>query len=147
MMSKQLEYAAFHLMRKLFQSHTAAWQKAIPELTKPQYAVLHAVSNQPGIEQVELMDASVSTKATLAELLVRLEKRGLIYRQQGESDKRRRFVFLTDDGQALLTSVSQVAHDIDEQFLNRLEKTQRQALVESLKVLTSGGSSHSESLN
>ncbi len=140
-MSKHLEYAAFHLMRRLFQCHTAAWQKAIPELTKPQYAVMQAVSNQPGIEQVELMDASVSTKATLAELLVRLEKRGLIYRQQGESDKRRRFVFLTDEGQTLLNSVAAVANDIDNQFLNRLEKSQQQQLLESLKILTQEPSS------
>ena len=134
-MSNELEQAAFYLMRKLFQAHTAAWQKAIPDLTKPQYAVMQAVLNHPGIEQVELIDASVSTKATLAELLARLEKRGLIYREQGESDKRRRFVFLSNQGKKLLESVAPVAAQIDSQFLNKLGIEQQKQLLTCLQLM------------
>ncbi|MDI7507001.1 MarR family winged helix-turn-helix transcriptional regulator, partial [Cronobacter dublinensis] len=78
---------AFHLLRQLFQRHTAQWQLALPELTKPQYAVLRSIAESPGIEQVALMEAAVSTKATLAEMLSRMESRGLVRRESAPEDK------------------------------------------------------------
>ncbi len=60
-----------------FQQHTARWQHELPDLTKPQYAVMRAIADKPGIEQVALIEAAVSTKATLAEMLARMEDRWL----------------------------------------------------------------------
>ncbi|STT06028.1 marR family transcriptional regulator [Klebsiella pneumoniae] len=71
----ELRNEAFHLLRQLFQQHTARWQQALPDLTKPQYAVMRSVAEHPGIEQVALIEAAVSTKATLAEMLSRMEAR------------------------------------------------------------------------
>lgn len=73
-----LRNEAFHLLRQLFQQHTARWQQALPDLTKPQYAVMRSVAEHPGIEQVALIEAAVSTKATLAEMLSRMEARGTV---------------------------------------------------------------------
>lgn len=98
----ELRSKAFHLLRQLFQQHTARWQHELPDLTKPQYAVMRAIAERPGIEQVNLMEAAVSTKATLAEMLSRMEKRGLVRRENDPLDKRRRFVYLTSEGEALL---------------------------------------------
>ncbi|MDI4691131.1 transcriptional regulator, partial [Salmonella enterica subsp. enterica serovar Cerro] len=39
--------------RQLFQQHTARWQHELPELTKPQYAVMRVIAEHPGIEQVD----------------------------------------------------------------------------------------------
>ena len=47
-----LRNTAFHLLRQLFQQHTARWQHELPDLTKPQYAVMRAIAEHPGIEQV-----------------------------------------------------------------------------------------------
>ena len=69
-----LRNKAFHQLRQLFQQHTARWQHELPDLTKPQYAVMRAIADKPGIEQVALIEAAVSTKATLAEMLARMEK-------------------------------------------------------------------------
>lgn len=60
----ELRQEAFHLLRQLFQQHTAKWQHALPELTKPQYAVMRSIAEHPGIEQVALTEVAVSTKAT-----------------------------------------------------------------------------------
>ena len=51
----ELRNEAFHLLRQLFQQHTARWQQALPDLTKPQYAVMRSVAEHPGIEQVALI--------------------------------------------------------------------------------------------
>lgn len=77
----ELRNTAFHLLRQLFQQHTARWQHELPELTKPQYAVMRVIAEHPGIEQVDLTEAAVSTKATLAEMLSRMENRGLVKRE------------------------------------------------------------------
>ena len=68
-----LRNKAFHLLRQLFQQHTSRWQHELPDLTKPQYAVMRAIAERPGIEQVDLTEAAVCTKATLAEMLSRME--------------------------------------------------------------------------
>ncbi|MCE0494694.1 MarR family winged helix-turn-helix transcriptional regulator [Vibrio salinus] len=128
-------HGIFHLMRKLIQEHTANWQSEVSGLTKPQYSVMLAVSLNPGVEQGELMEASVSTKATLAEIVGRLEKRGLIYRQTGEKDKRRRFVYLTQDGLKLLEQEKAKANYVDNIFLSRLSKQEQSEFIRLLNVI------------
>jgi DNA-binding MarR family transcriptional regulator len=121
----ELRNKAFHLLRQLFQQHTARWQHALPDLTKPQYAVIRAIAERPGIEQVNLMEAAVSTKATLAEMLSRMEKRGLVRRENDPLDKRRRFVYLTAEGEALLASAMPLGNSVDDEFLGRLSDDER----------------------
>ncbi|HCD2001813.1 MarR family winged helix-turn-helix transcriptional regulator [Citrobacter farmeri] len=121
----ELRSKAFHLLRQLFQQHTARWQHELPDLTKPQYAVMRAIAERPGIEQVNLMEAAVSTKATLAEMLSRMEKRGLVRRENDPLDKRRRFVYLTKEGETLLSSAMPLGNSVDDEFLGRLSPQER----------------------
>ena len=134
-MSTQLRQEAFHLMRKVFQQHTARWQQCIPELTKPQYAVLRAIAENPGIEQVQLTDVAFSSKATLAEMLARLETRGLLIRAADPADKRRRFITLTAEGKAVLAKTRPVGQQVDTEFLARLSPDDQQHLVRLLKSM------------
>ena len=116
----ELRNEAFHLLRQLFQQHTARWQQALPDLTKPQYAVMRSVAEHPGIEP------AVSTKATLAEMLSRMEARGLVRREHDPADKRRRFVYLTDEGEALLNRSIPQGNEVDDEFLGRLSDDERE---------------------
>ncbi|CBG89798.1 MarR family winged helix-turn-helix transcriptional regulator [Citrobacter rodentium] len=131
----ELRNKAFHLLRQLFQQHTARWQHELPELTKPQYAVMRAIAERPGIEQVDLMEAAVSTKATLAEMLSRMEKRGLVKRENDPLDKRRRFVYLTAEGEALLTAMMPLGNRVDEVFLGRLSAQEREQLMHLIRKM------------
>ncbi|TKI03728.1 MarR family winged helix-turn-helix transcriptional regulator [Martelella alba] len=139
-MAKELGRVPFHLMRQLFQEHTSLWQKLLPDLTKPQYSVLCAVADQPGIEQMDLMDAALSTKATLAEMLSRMEKKGLLIKRQGADDKRRRFIFLTAEGIQTLQRSRPVADDIDAAFLSQLSASQQDDLIGLLRAMLRGKS-------
>ncbi|EMG4784554.1 TPA: MarR family transcriptional regulator [Escherichia coli] len=122
----ELRNEAFHLLRQLFQQHTAHWQQELPELTKPQYAVMRSIAEHPGIEQVELTEVAVSTKATLAEMLSRMESRNLVRREHDPADKRRRFVFLTEEGEALLNAKKPIGNNVDQAFLARLSEDERE---------------------
>ena len=131
----ELRQETFHLLRQLFQQHTARWQHALPELTKPQYAVMRSIAEHPGIEQVALTEVAVSTKATLAEMLSRMEARGLVKREQDPADKRRRFVFLTPEGEALLASSQPLGNSVDDVFLGRLSEEERDRVSELVKKM------------
>ena len=121
-----LRNKAFHLLRQLFQQHTSRWQHELPDLTKPEYAVMRAIAERPGIEQVDLTEAAVCTKATLAEMLSRMEKRELVRREHDPADKRRRFVYLTAQGEALLASATPLGDSVDDEFLGRLSEEERE---------------------
>lgn len=131
----ELRNTAFHLLRQLFQKHTARWQHALPELTKPQYAVMRAIAEQPGIEQVTLTEAAVCTKATLAEMLSRMEKRNLVRREHDPADKRRRFVYLTAQGEALLASATPLGDNVDDEFLGRLSGEEREQFTQLVRKM------------
>ncbi|ENB7486917.1 MarR family transcriptional regulator [Citrobacter koseri] len=131
----ELRNTAFHLLRQLFQQHTARWQHELPELTKPQYAVMRAIAEHPGIEQIALMEAAVSTKATLAEMLSRMESRGLVTRESDPQDKRRRFVYLTGEGETLLTSAMPLGDRVDDEFLGRLSDDEREQFTQLVRKM------------
>ncbi len=46
-----LRNKAFHQLRQLFQQHTARWQHELPDLTKPQYAVMRAIADNAGLNR------------------------------------------------------------------------------------------------
>ncbi|MGL6234068.1 MAG: MarR family winged helix-turn-helix transcriptional regulator [Segniliparus sp.] len=110
-----------HLMRRIMQEHASLWQRHLPELTKPQYAVLRVIGEQPGIEQIAVTSAAAITSATLAEMLGRLVERGLVDRKTDPDDGRRRLLALTEQGVALVRSAKPKADHIDQLLLDRLE--------------------------
>ncbi|HIH2613906.1 TPA: MarR family winged helix-turn-helix transcriptional regulator [Shigella dysenteriae] len=130
-----LRNKAFHQLRQLFQQHTARWQHELPDLTKPQYAVMRAIADKPGIEQVALIEAAVSTKATLAEMLAKMENRGLVRREHDAADKRRRFVWLTAEGEKILAAAIPIGDSVDEEFLGRLSAEEQGLFVQLVRKM------------
>jgi DNA-binding MarR family transcriptional regulator len=118
----------FHLMRRLVQDHTARWQEARIPLTKPQSAVLRSAVEHPGAELTTLAAASASTKATMTEVVARLESAGLLVRAVDPADKRRRFVELTPEGEAIEAQVREMAAEVDDLFLAKLTPEERATL-------------------
>lgn len=131
----EIKNEAFHLLRHLFQQHTSRWQHELPDLTKPQYAVMRSLAECPGIEQVALTGVAVSTKATLAEMLSRMEAKGWVKREHDPEDKRRRFVYLTADGEALLAASVPVGNRVDNEFLQRLTADEREQFTQLIRKM------------
>lgn len=130
----------FHVMRRIVQEHTSRWQEAGIPVTKPQYAVLRAVEEAPGSEQTAVGVASSTTKATLTEILVRLETAGLISRRTDGVDRRKRYVDLTPAGVSLLKTVRGQATSVNETFLTHLDAGERASLRALLLQLEGDGS-------
>lgn len=123
-----LEHTPFHQIRRLIQAHTAMWHKHLPDMTKPQFSLLIAIEENDGVEQSLLQEPAVVTKATLTDLIRRLEARQLIYREKDEMDRRKSYVHLTYEGNRALDEAKPVARYIDQLFLDKLSKQEQEQL-------------------
>ncbi|NYI89952.1 DNA-binding MarR family transcriptional regulator [Amycolatopsis endophytica] len=122
-----VDEAVFHVMRRALQEHGALWQAELPTLTKPQYAVLLVIAEGDDVDQATAGQRAAIDKATLANLMLRLESRGLITRSIG-SDRRRRILRLTEEGRAVLRQAQEVAARVNGVVLGRLTVEEREAL-------------------
>ncbi len=67
-----------------------------------QEGVLSVIAGQPGITQKELSEALGIQPASVSELLMKLERKGLVIREKDEQDRRSIKVQLTEEGQSIL---------------------------------------------
>lgn len=90
-----------HLIRRAQQRHVALWQQLVSiEVSSVQYAALSVLQRRPGASQSELGDELDLDRSTIADLVMRLERRGAIERSAHVSDKRRNALRLTTTGLA-----------------------------------------------
>lgn len=62
------------------------------------HRVIHFVGRHPGIRVAELLDILRITKQSLGRVLKELIDTGYVYQEEGETDRRRRLLYLTDKG-------------------------------------------------
>lgn len=73
--------------------------------TPPQFAVLQAVLQNPGVSQAELVRSSGIDRSTLAELVRRMVDRGLLRRRRTRHDQRANALAVTATGKAIFRSI------------------------------------------
>ncbi|MGW7519748.1 MarR family winged helix-turn-helix transcriptional regulator [Streptomyces sp. NPDC054796] len=116
-------------MRRITQLHTSLWQERVPELTKPQYGVVRALADAPaGLSQAAVGERVAMDKATLAQLIPRLEARGLVVRAVAPEDRRRRVLKLTPEGARTVRDLSPRVESLDEETLSPLPLSDRHTL-------------------
>lgn len=129
------ENTLFHLIRVIYQDHTARWAQRMPELTKPQYAVLEALDQSGPLDQLSLGQASATTRATMTEMLSRMEKKGLIQRKVDEHDGRQKLVSLTEAGRSILTEARPIADAVSDSFMEHLTPEESKQLLHLMQKL------------
>lgn len=88
-----------HLIRRAQQLHVALWQDQVSaQVSSVQYAALAVLERLPGASQSELGAELDLDRSTIADIVARLEKRGVISRSPHESDRRRYALNLTAAG-------------------------------------------------
>ncbi|MEF2978935.1 MarR family winged helix-turn-helix transcriptional regulator [Subtercola sp. YIM 133946] len=88
-----------HLIRRAQQRHAALWQEHVSaQVSSVQYAALAVLERMPGASQSELGAALDLDRSTIADIVVRLERRGVLERRPHESDGRRYSLHLTATG-------------------------------------------------
>ncbi len=124
-----------HLLHRAQQFAAERFSKSIAgaKLTQRQFAVLHATAKQEGLTQTDLVKATGIDRSTLAELVARMVKNGLLEREKLADDARANAVHLTDQGRTLLEVASQGTTDADAAILSALPKNKRASFLETLR--------------
>ncbi|GAA2406449.1 hypothetical protein GCM10010191_13140 [Actinomadura vinacea] len=132
----RLAEAPGYVARRLYQSYVALWARVVdPTLTGPQFSVLVAVNEHPGVDQGSLASSVALDRSTMADVVRRMENNGLIVRHTALHDARRKLLYLTEEGERRLSEVNGRARALDEQLLGGYGPAERERLLRDLTVL------------
>ncbi|TVT10429.1 MarR family transcriptional regulator [Amycolatopsis bartoniae] len=87
------------------------------ELTPLQYTALTVLQRRDNLTTAELARNSLVTDQTMAGMIVTLERRGLIERENDAQDRRRRVIRLTEAGRGVLDRFAGPVAAIEERML------------------------------
>lgn len=118
-----------YLIRRAQQAHVAAWQREVSaEVTSVQFGVLNVLAGSPGASQQHLVERLDLDRSTIADIVARLERRGLIERIRDGADKRRNVLHLTLLGRTELATLLPRVQRVDEVLTRGLDETDRSTL-------------------
>lgn len=90
-----------YLIRRAQQRHVALWARIVStEISSVQYSILVVLDRRGEASQRDLCDEVDLDRSTVADLVSRMQKRGLVTRQRSSDDARRNIVTLTARGLA-----------------------------------------------
>ena len=107
-----------------------------------QIAVLGLYPGQPKILEYDgciardICRDCVLDKSTMTNLLGRMERQGLIVREENGQDKRASFLRLTDEGRALAEQAKEIFRQTDARAARNLSPEEQSQLVRLLKTVT-----------
>ena len=132
-----LGVSAIHLLHRAGQCAGDVFSDEMDtqSLTPRQYAVLLTVAENEGVSQTGLVDRTGIDRSTLADIIRRMLKKGLVNRKRTKEDARAYAVKLTAKGQRALESASPAASLADQRILNALPKSKRNDFLNSLKTI------------
>ena len=105
------------------------------DLTPRQYAVLVAVSQNEGVSQTHLVEKTGVDRSTLADIVRRMLKKGLLQRRRTKDDARAYAVKLTDEGWRVLKAADPLAKRVDDRILAALPGQQRERFLQDLSAI------------
>ncbi|MEL6373821.1 MAG: MarR family winged helix-turn-helix transcriptional regulator [Pseudomonadota bacterium] len=135
--NQPLDASPIHLLHRAGQcaSELFADEMLDDDLTPRQYAVLVTVASHEGLSQTALVDRTGIDRSTLADVVRRMLKKGLLHRRRTKEDARAYAVKLTDEGRDRLSAAGPVASMVDNRILSVLEPGQRERFLADLRLI------------
>ena len=124
-----------HLLHRAQQFAAERFTKVMAgaKLTQRQFAVLHATAQREGLTQTELVKATGIDRSTLAELVARMVRNGMLEREKLAGDARANAIHLSTQGRTLLEVATLGAMEADAAILSALPKNKRASFLETLR--------------
>jgi len=101
-------------------------------LTPRQLAVLLTVARTAGLSQTGLVAHTGIDRSTLADIVRRMQRKGLLQRRRTKEDARAYAVRLTEEGRRALRTAEPVAKRVDARILEALPVRQRGQFIDEL---------------
>jgi DNA-binding MarR family transcriptional regulator len=132
--SGPLDVSALHLLHRAGQCAEVLFtnETGKTDLTPRQYAILLSVAQNKDISQTGLVEQTGVDRSTLADIVRRLVKKGLLQRKRTRRDARMYAVRLTQKGQSALSSIKPAAARVDQRLLSVLATGQRSEFIGAL---------------
>lgn len=125
-----------YLIRRAQQRHVAAWTRIVStEISSVQYSILVSLDRRGEASQRELCDDVDLDRSTIADLVSRMERRGLIRRQRDPEDARRNTVTLTELGLDERRRLKPLVFQVEQELTGSLGADERTALRGALRSL------------
>jgi DNA-binding MarR family transcriptional regulator len=124
---------AHQLAVSIFAENTAAF-----EITPVQFAMLNALVDEPGEDQITLAGKVAFDAATSGAVIARLEAKGLLRRDADPNDKRRKLLTVTADGEKVVVAMKTAVADVQAQILQPLSSKEADQLTGLLAKLVAG---------
>jgi DNA-binding MarR family transcriptional regulator len=129
-----------YLLRRLHQIHYALFfqECARFDITPVQYGLLSTLQVNPDLDQNSLGRELGIDRTNVADVLNRLERRGLLERRRGPNDRRTMLTRLTPAGERLTKRMYPAMHRAQEMLLKPLLGAERDAFIITLIRLIDG---------
>jgi DNA-binding MarR family transcriptional regulator len=126
-----------HLIRRAHQISAAIFMEETRSLgiTPVQFCALIVIREHSGIDATRVSQLIAFDRATIGNVLARLEAKGLIVRRGSVEDKRTKLLFLTPKGQGIIRKLDSAAIRINERLLAPLAPSDRMLLLKLLMQL------------
>jgi DNA-binding MarR family transcriptional regulator len=133
-----LDDVVIHLLHRVSQRADDIFDKEVgdADLTPRQFAVLLSVAESDDPSQTDLVESTGIDRSTIAEMIRRMAKKGVLQRRRSRLDARAYVVRLTETGQRMLKSAEPQAQRADATVLAGLSGEQRKTFVRALKVIS-----------
>jgi DNA-binding MarR family transcriptional regulator len=132
-----LQDAPGHLLRRCQQLAVDLYTAEVGSngLTPRQFALLLAIYQKAGISQVDLVRQTGIDRSTVAEMVARLIKRGLLLRQRTEADRRTNALALTPEGERQLRAAQPGVARAQDRILDPIPSAKRAEFIALLRQL------------
>jgi MarR family transcriptional regulator, temperature-dependent positive regulator of motility len=133
----RLSRSPIHLLHRASQCVGAIFQSEIAEseLTPRQLVILIAISENEGLSQTRLVERTGVDRSTLADIVRRMQQKGLLQRRRTKEDARAYEVKLTDAGRRVLRRAQPVASRVDERLLQAVPEKHREQFLDALETV------------
>lgn len=132
-----LEHAPGHLIRRAHQRSVAIFMEETAEfdITPVQFAILNALIERPGEDQITLAGRVAFDAATSGSVIGRLEAKGLIRREADAADKRRKLLWVTPQGELVARQMKRTVRRVQTRIVDALDSHEREQLIALLRKL------------
>ncbi len=141
-MTRSYKFAAApgHLIRRAQQIAVAVFMEetAAFDATPVQFAILNALIDDPGEDQVTLSKNVAFDPATFGSVILRMELKGWVMRAADAGDKRRKLLWITEDGKQVAFAMKRAVAKAQLRIVEPLDEQEQDQLVRLLRKLVAG---------
>lgn len=129
-----------HLIRRAHQVAVGIFMEETAEfdVTPVQFAILNALIEDPGEDQVTLARKVAFDAATFGSVIGRLEAKGWVRREADGADRRRKLLWITPAGTEAAERMKRAVRKAQKRILAPLEEAEQAQLIALLDRLVAG---------